>query len=140
MEEENEPSHGMTSKTAKQEQPKVAEPEMKVINKPAASPDPIAAPLTPITPVSDPTELPINEAIMRRAEERKRKLHVYNYKFKSSDKLDEMERQPAYKRQGVELDQLPDDQIKSRTTVETGENNEIKFKSNNNSFLHDRAD
>ncbi len=129
-----------TKANQKSPEPKVSEPEIKMVSKPAVSADPIASPLTPLTPVSDPTELPINEAILRRAEERKRKLHLYNYKFKSSDKLDEMDRQPAYKRHGVELDSLPNDSVKSRTSVSTNQDNEVKFKNNNNSFLHDNAD
>jgi cell division protein FtsZ len=129
-----------TKANQKSPEPKVSEPEIKMVTKPAVSADPISSPLKPLTPVSDPTELPINEAILRRAEERKRKLHLYNYKFKSSDKLDEMDRQPAYKRHGVELDSLPNDSVKSRTSVSTNENNEVKFKNNNNSFLHDNAD
>ncbi len=124
----------------KKEPTKVSEPEIKIVKKPQVKADPLTTPLDPVQPIADPTELPINEAILRRAEERKRKLHLYNYKFKSSDKLDEMERQPAYKRQGVELDSMPEDQMKSRTSISTDENDQIKFKSNNNSYLHDRAD
>ncbi|ARN78755.1 cell division protein FtsZ [Nonlabens spongiae] len=124
----------------RKEPTKVSEPEIKIVKKPQVKADPLTTPLDPVEPIADPTELPINEAILRRAEERKRKLHLYNYKFKSSDKLDEMERQPAYKRQGVELDSMPEDQVKSRTSISTDENNQLKFKSNNNSYLHDRAD
>ncbi|MGB5982939.1 MAG: cell division protein FtsZ [Nonlabens sp.] len=140
MEEDEESSQSMS--TQRKNAPAVSEPEIKMVRKTVrpVSADPLTGPLTPVEPVTDPTELPINEAILRRAEERKHKLHLYNYKFKSSDKLDEMERQPAYKRQGIELDQLPKDEMKSRTSVSTDENNELKFKSNNNSFLHDRAD
>jgi cell division protein FtsZ len=129
-----------TKSNQKSTQPKVSEPEIKMVSKSAIHTDPVTTPLPPLDPSVDPTELPINEVILRRAEERKRKLHLYNYKFKSSDKLDEMERQPAYKRHGVELDHLPQDSIKSRTSITTDENNELKMKNNNNSFLHDAAD
>lgn len=88
----------------------------------------------------DPTDLPLNEALVLRAEERKRKMHAYNFKFKSSHRLDEIEKKPAYLRHGVELDKLPEERDRSRTTLSTDENNEIQLRTNNNSFLHDNVD
>jgi cell division protein FtsZ len=128
------------SPSKKAAEPKVSEPEIKMVTKTNVQVNPVSTPLAPLDADTDPTELPINEVILRRAEERKRKLHLYNYKFKSSNKLDEMERQPAFRRQGVELDHLPEDSIKSRTSISTDENNELKMRNNNNSFLHDAAD
>ncbi|PPK94441.1 cell division protein FtsZ [Nonlabens xylanidelens] len=115
------------------------EPEIKIVSK--------TAPVTPqeskteiLDKDVDPTDLPLNEVLVQRAEERKRKMHAYNYKFKNSHRLDEIEKQPAYLRQGVELDKLPKEGERSRTTLSTDENNEIQFRSNNNSFLHDNVD
>jgi len=88
----------------------------------------------------DPTELPINEVLKLRAEERKRKMHAYNFKFKSSHSLDEIEKKPAYQRHGVELDETPTNNERSRTTLSTDENDEIQLRGNNNSFLHDNVD
>ncbi len=88
----------------------------------------------------DPTDLPINEVLKMRAEDRKRKMHAYNFKFKNSHKLEEIEKKPAYLRHGVELDAAPKDSDRSRTTLSTDENNEIQLRSNNNSFLHDNVD
>lgn len=87
----------------------------------------------------DPTDLPINEVLKMRAEERKLKMHAYNFKFKSSHRLDEIEKKPAYLRQGIELDKNPSDSDRSRTTLSTDENNEVQLRSNN-SFLHDNVD
>jgi cell division protein FtsZ len=128
--------------TAKPKEPKkenvVAEPEIKMVTKEVEkTPAPVKREVH--TDV-DPTDLPLNEVLVQRAEERKRKLHAFNYKFKSSHRLDEIEKQPAYLRQGVELDKLPEEGDKSRTTLSTDENNEIQLRSNNNSFLHDNVD
>ncbi|BAO54321.1 cell division protein FtsZ [Nonlabens marinus] len=87
----------------------------------------------------DPTDLPINEVLKMRAEERKLKMHAYNFKFKSSHRLDEIEKKPAYLRQGIELDKNPSDSDRSRTTLSTDENNDVQLRSNN-SFLHDNVD
>ncbi|WP_291865955.1 cell division protein FtsZ, partial [Maribacter sp.] len=50
----------------------------------------------------DPMEKPIEELLRERADERRRKLKDYNYKFQSGhSSIDEIEKEPAYKRQGV---------------------------------------
>ena len=62
----------------------------------------------------------------------------FNYKFNDqlSKNIDEIERQPAYKRQGLDLSvNAPISKVK--TAIQTGEN--LDFKSNN-SFLHDNVD
>jgi hypothetical protein len=54
------------------------------------------------------TELTIEETLKIRATERRKKLKEFNYKFiNNSSRIDEMERVPAYKRLGVELDEVP---------------------------------
>jgi cell division protein FtsZ len=127
--------------SAKSKEPKenvVAEPEIRILTKEVEQ--------TPqhvdqeVRKNVDPTDLPLNEALVLRAEERKRKMHAYNFKFKSSHRLDEIEKQPAYLRHGVELDKLPEERDRSRTTLSTDENNEIQLRPNNNSFLHDNVD
>ncbi|MFT6095822.1 MAG: cell division protein FtsZ [Nonlabens sp.] len=127
---------------AKPQEPKkdnvVAEPEIKMITK-EVKPSPVPV-KKEVRQDVDPTDLPLNEVLVQRAEERKRKMHAYNFKFKSSHRLDEIEKQPAYLRQGVELDKLPQEGDRSRTTLSTDENNEIQLRSNNNSFLHDNVD
>jgi cell division protein FtsZ len=64
----------------------------------------------------------------------------FNYKFRNSaSKIDEIERQPAYKRMGIELDdaKAQEDQL-SRTTVNL-DDDDLDLRSNN-SFLHDNVD
>ena len=53
--------------------------------------------------------------------------------------IDEIERQPAYKRLGVNLDESSSIISKSKTTLSTDDNDDIQLKSNN-SFLHDNVD
>ena len=50
-----------------------------------------------------------------------------------------MEKQPAYKRMGFDLDAATEDDGKSQTSVDTDSNDDIQFRSNN-SFLHDNVD
>ncbi len=94
-------------------------------------------------PVSavDPMDSPIDELLKERADERRRKLKDFNYKFQNSvSSVDEIEKEPAYKRQGVNLNANPRQQSKvSRTTLGEDSNDEIQLRSNN-SFLHDNVD
>jgi len=89
----------------------------------------------------DPINSSISDLLKKRTEERKQKMKAFNYKFNnSSSRLEELEKQPAYKRLGIELDDTKNDKSPfSRTTLSTDENDEIQFR-NNNSFLHDNVD
>jgi cell division protein FtsZ len=86
------------------------------------------------------TEMSIEEANKLRAEERRKKLKEFNYKFHNSpNRIDEFEKEPAYKRMGVELNQNATAPIGSRTSVGLDSNNDPQLRSNN-SFLHDNVD
>ncbi|PIB28384.1 cell division protein FtsZ [Maribacter sp. 4U21] len=88
----------------------------------------------------DPMETPIEELLKERADERRRKLKDFNYKFKNSlSNIDEIEKEPAYKRQGVHLNDTPRENKISRTSLSDDSNDEIQLRSNN-SFLHDNVD
>jgi len=88
---------------------------------------------------ASPLDLTINE-LQKRAEERRKKMKGFNYKFtdQMNKNIDEIERQPAYKRMGVDLDTTNASISKTKTTLHT-ENDDIQIKSNN-SFLHDNVD
>lgn len=90
---------------------------------------------------NDPFDNPISDSLIARAAERRSKMKEFNYKFRSNAAhIDEIEKQPAYKRAGVDLDHSkPGDGRLSRTTLGNGENDELRFRSNN-SFLHDNVD
>ena len=75
----------------------------------------------------------------KRAEERRKSMKKFNYNFNENlnKNIDEIERQPAYKRQGVDLDRNAT--ISKVKTALKKDTDSIDFKSNN-SFLHDNVD
>jgi cell division protein FtsZ len=88
----------------------------------------------------DPINTPISKLLRDRTEERKRKMKDFNYKFRNSaSKIEDIEKQPAYKRAGIELDEKKaSDSELSRTSVNT-DDDDLDLRSNN-SFLHDNVD
>ena len=87
-----------------------------------------------------PTEMSIDEASRLRAEERRRKLKEFNYKFHNNpSRLEEFEKEPAYKRSGIDISSTPANNNKSRTSIGTDSNDDMQLRSNN-SFLHDNVD
>ncbi|WP_308992940.1 cell division protein FtsZ [Mariniflexile litorale] len=88
----------------------------------------------------DPMNSPISEILKERAEERRRKMKDFNYKFNNA-KIDDIERVPAYKRQGVNLNEAKhsSETDLSRSSVGLDDNDDIQIRSNN-SFLHDNVD
>jgi cell division protein FtsZ len=96
---------------------------------------------TPSFDEINPTaELTIEETLKMRADERRKKLKEFNYKFhNNSSRLDEMEKVPAYKRMGVDLPTNSSLNNQSRTSLGTDSNNDAQLRSNN-SFLHDNVD
>ena len=86
-----------------------------------------------------PMDMTIEETLRFRAEERRKKLKEFNYKFHNNvTRIDELEREPAYKRLGVDLTNQATSQ-NSRISVSTDSNNDLQFRSNN-SYLHDNVD
>ena len=87
----------------------------------------------------DPFNQSIDETLAAQNEKRKEHLKAFNHKFMHQlQRVDDLEKQPAYKRQGLDLDtDLPDQP--SRTTLDTDTNDDIQMRSNN-SFLHDNVD
>ncbi len=87
-----------------------------------------------------PMEMTIEETLRARADERRRKLKEFNYKFHNNvSKIDEYEKEPAYKRLGVELSTNQSNNTNSRISVGTDSNNDLQLRSNN-SYLHDNVD
>lgn len=88
---------------------------------------------------------PLNASIAefeKTSEKRKSHLKKYNYTFHNSNtNIDEIEKEPAYKRQKVELTDTPssDEEVKSRLSIDGDKNDGINIRSNN-SFLHDNVD
>lgn len=88
----------------------------------------------------NPTEMTIEETLKMRADDRRKKLKEFNYKFHTnSSRLDEMEKVPAYKRMGVDLPTNSPLNNQSRMSLGTDSNDDTQLRSNN-SFLHDNVD
>ena len=88
----------------------------------------------------DPYDSPISISLRERADERRQKMKAFNYKFNTS-KIEDIEKEPAYKRQGVNLNDAAhsSDVQSSRTTIGLDDNEEVQLRSNN-SYLHDNVD
>lgn len=104
------------------------------------------APATPSSNFSaafeevSPMEMSIEESLRIRADERRRKLKEFNYKFHNNpSRMEELEKEPAYKRLGVDITSQPQTNSNSRTSLGTDSNDDIQLRSNN-SFLHDNVD
>jgi cell division protein FtsZ len=100
-----------------------------------------AAPVKETAPTEiDPMESPIKDLLKNRVEERKRTLKDFNHKFQNNpNRIDEIEKEPAYKRQGVKLSEIEDETQVSRTSLSNDANDDQQLRSNN-SFLHDNVD
>jgi cell division protein FtsZ len=87
-----------------------------------------------------PMEMTIEETLKIRANERRRKLKDFNYKFHNNpSRVDELEKEPAYKRIGLDLNENNNYNTNSRMSLGTDSNDDIQLRSNN-SFLHDNVD
>jgi cell division protein FtsZ len=88
----------------------------------------------------DPMNTPISELLKERAAERRRKMKDFNYKFNNA-KIEDIEKVPAYRRQGVNLSEVQhsSETDLSRTSIGMDDNDDIQLRSNN-SFLHDNVD
>ncbi|RXG13989.1 cell division protein FtsZ [Leeuwenhoekiella aestuarii] len=133
--------HLNTAKPAQkaQPQPKVKEEEIAFEHKVV---EPVKKEETGVSEEDEnPMNTPISQLLTERAAERRRMMKEFNYKFHNNQsRIDEIEKQPAYKRMGVNLDENPNAKGNiSRTSLSTDENDEIQLR-RNNSFLHDNVD
>ena len=87
-----------------------------------------------------PMEMTIEETLKFRANERRKKLKEFNYKFHNNvSKIDEFEREPAYKRLGIDISNTQTNNTNSRISVGKDSNDDLQLRSNN-SYLHDNVD
>ena len=94
---------------------------------------------TVINSESNPFEQTIETTIVAQSEKRREHLKAFNHKFKHQPKrIDEMEKEPAYIRQGTSLD-LEAPFNPSRVSLDDDGNEDLQLRSNN-SFLHDNVD
>ena len=91
--------------------------------------------------ITNDTLTDVSDTNIKRAEERKKRLQKFhNLNFNNQVVLKELEEVPAYKRQGLDLDDPEHSSIEpnSRVVLDSNED-ELEIK-NNNSFLHDNVD
>ena len=88
-----------------------------------------------------PMEQTIEQTLKLRADERRKKLKDFNYKFhNNASHIDQLERVPAYKRSGLDLNENANFSTQpSRLSLGKDSNNDLQLRSNN-SFLHDNVD
>ena len=87
-----------------------------------------------------PLEMSIEQSLKWRADERRKKMKEFNYKFhNNAAKVDQFEKEPAYKRMGIDITNAPNQSNRSRTSLGTDSNDDMQLRSNN-SFLHDNVD
>ena len=96
----------------------------------------------------DEDDSPLNLTISQlqnKADDRRQKMKDFNYRFinRVNKNIDEIENQPAYKRMGVDLEDVePSSEItenKSRISLSSDDNDDIQLRSNN-SYFHDNVD
>lgn len=93
----------------------------------------------------DPMETPLEELLKERADERRRKLKDFNFKFQNNSlsNIDGIEKEVTYKRQGIDLNDKSAKKKSSSTSLDVDTNvdsiNQIQLRSNN-TFLHDNVD
>ena len=89
---------------------------------------------------NNPFEKSINNVLDSENKKRREQLKKFNYNFKSSStRIDEMEKEPAYKRFGLDLDENSKTGEVSNLTIDQDVNDETQIRTNN-SFLHDNVD
>jgi cell division protein FtsZ len=117
---------------------KTEEPVLFTTPEPATekTPEPVAV----VTPQPEMKKVEAEEQ-MRKAQERIQKLKELSLKLKTSQGLNEMENEPAYKRRNIQLDNVAhssESQVSRFTLTET-EDKKVEIRPNN-SFLHDNVD
>ena len=83
----------------------------------------------------------IQESIKQQNEKRKEQLKQFNYTFKNNlNRIEEMEREPAYKRLGFDLEDAAEEVNPPSTMSLDKDSNDDEQLRSNNSFLHDNVD
>ena len=120
-----------------------AEPIDEEINFTIKQKEPVAAPISFDPNFSfdgvSPVEMSIEEILKSRAEERKSKLKNFNHKFNNPNRIDDLEKEPAFRRLGLDVTSMPNQNPPSRMSLGMDSNDDVQLRSNN-SFLHDNVD
>lgn len=118
----------------------VKEPEFVIINRSAEPVDETVTEAQSDLSAEELNKLEREERI-RMAQERIKKLKDITFKLKSSEGLNELEKEPSFVRQNIKLDNVnySTESNVSRYTLSEGDDKKMEIKPNN-SFLHDNVD
>lgn len=110
-------------------------------------PEPVMKTIEPVvnnvvTPPADSVEVSPEEDMYRRSRERIMRLKEMNYRMNSPSGINDLEKEPAYKRRNVKLDNVQNsaDSSVSRFTLIVDDEKKAAEIRTNNTFLHDRVD
>ena len=134
--------HSLTGAKKKEKEPEVIEEELLIEKKSVTEEAAVNESETEQDEALeiDPMHNSIDDTLKLRAEERRKKLKEFNYKFQNNtSKIDEIEKEPAYKRMGITLEDENREDDTSRMSLGKDSNDENQLRSNN-SFLHDNVD
>jgi len=111
------------------------EPVMRTVE-PVVNTTPPAAPVAPESIEASP-----EDDMYRRSRERIMRLKEMNYRMNSPSGINDLEKEPAYRRRNVKLDSVQgsDESSVSRFTLIVDEEKKTEIRTNN-TFLHDRVD
>ena len=100
----------------------------------------------PVNKYEIPTEKPLqlqtpdDREMYSRSQDRTKKLRELSIKIRTQQGLEEVEKEPAYKRRNVELSDVKPSSESEVSKLMLGEDEEKKTELKNNSFLHDNVD
>ena len=99
-------------------------------------------PIAKVEEVVAEQEITKEEEMWKSARERIMRLRELNFKMNSPGGISDLEREPAYRRRNITLENVPNsaDSNISRLTLSTDENDRNPEIRSNNTFLHDRVD
>jgi len=131
---------GAQPQEEKKETAVAEEPVLKRIDQETEANTAAGGPQEQVNTDENPFDNSIDEILKDRAEDRRKKMKDFNHKFNfRRNSIEDIEKEPAYKRQGVDLGDVPKEQKVSRTSLSEDSNDEMQLRSNN-SFLHDNVD
>lgn len=87
-----------------------------------------------------PKQVLTQEEQQLRAKERMERIQAYTSKLKSSTGIADLEKEPAYKRKNIQIDDVPHSSEENMSKYTLGNNKDGVELRENNSFLHDNVD
>lgn len=111
------------------------------VEEPTKAEEPVKSEVKPIVSKVETKEPIDEEEQLRKSQDRLLKLKALNMRMRSPGGISDLEKEPAYKRRNIDLEDTPhsSESNVSRYTLGEDEDNKTSLKQNN-SFLHDNVD